>query len=151
MTFVVELRDLKKSLPRPLTHFWQRAVEVLCASRVRLAKFGLLAFALDCSLDASSAPGDGVLALLCGVLSAAVSATLGLLQNASNSLYALFSDEANPVLSLEQKLSLCFGEPIFAFDGCPEAGSFPSLPWHSMVALAVCAFLIFGGGSRRRA
>ena len=150
MTFVVELRDLKKSLPRPVTHFWQRAAAGLCTSHVRAACFGLLAFALGCPLDASGAPSGGVLAFLCGVLSAADSATLGLLQNAGSGLYALFSDDASPVFPLGQTLSQCFGEPLFAFDICPEAGLFPPFSWHSTLALTVCAFLLLGCDPRRK-
>jgi hypothetical protein len=152
MTFVVELRDLMKGLPRPVIHFWQRAADDLCALRVRVALLGvlgLLGLSLDCPLGASGAAG-GVPALLCGVLCAAVSATLGLLQNASSDLYALFSDDASPAFRLGQRLSPCFGEPLLSFDTCPEAGLFPVFSWHSTLALAICACLLLGCGPRRK-
>jgi len=149
MTFVVELRDLKKILPQPLTHFWYRAPELLCLLRVRLALVSLLGFALDYHFDPRAAPSGGALALLCGLLSAAVSATLGLLCDASVGIAALFSNDANPVADLGQRLSLCFGEQVFPFDICAAAGTFPSFSWHSTVALMLCSLLSFGCGFRR--
>jgi hypothetical protein len=148
MTFVVELRDPKKSLPRPVSHFWQRAAEGLCTLRVRLAILGLLGLSLDCPLHASATRSGGTLALLCGILSAAVSATLGLLQNASSGMSAWFADDASPAFRLGQGLALCLGEPLFAFDICPETGPFPAVSWHSTLALAVSAFLLLGCGPR---
>lgn len=151
MTFVVELRDLKKSLPRPIVALlWQRAGELLCVLRIRLALLGLLGFALERPFDAPAvAPSGGALALLCGVLSAAVSATLGLLCDAGSGLSALFSEDASSLFRFEQKLSLCFGEPLFPFDICPGAGPFPPFSWHSTLALLACAVLLFGCSFRR--
>ncbi len=145
MTFVVELRDLKKNLPRPVPHFWQR---VLCVLRTRLAFLGLLGFALGSPVI--GAPSGGALALLCGVLSAAVSATLGLLCDASMALSALFSDDASPALRLGQRLSLCFGAPLSPFDICHESRSFPTVSGYALSALAACSLLLFGSGFSRR-
>src|SRR6187431_2627393 len=79
MTLVVELRDLKKSLPRPLSHLWRRASGLLCELRIRLALLGLLYLALDWPVGGGSAQSGGsLLPSLCGLLTAAVSATLGL-------------------------------------------------------------------------
>ncbi len=122
MTFVVELRELKKNLPGPLSHFWQRSARGLCALRIRLAPFGLLGLSFGFPVDASSAASGGVLAVLCAVLSAAVSATLGLLCDASSGLSALLSADASPAFRLGQRLSLCLGEPLLPFDICPEGG-----------------------------
>ncbi|HEY3256177.1 MAG TPA: hypothetical protein VGJ91_19595 [Polyangiaceae bacterium] len=149
MTFVVELRDLKKFLPRPSSHLWQRAIGALCVVRVRLALLGLLGFALVCPVDAPLGLRAGALASLCSVLSAAVAATLGLLRDACIGLSALFSDDSSPLFRLEQRSSLCFGEPMFPFDICPEAGPFPALSWHFALVLLICALLLFGCGIRR--
>jgi hypothetical protein len=149
MTSVVELRDPKKSLPRPVAHLWQRGALLLCALRIRLAFLGLLGFALDYPFDAKVAPSGGVLALLCSVLSAAVSATLGLLCAASVAFYTLFCDDPSPVFRVGQGLSPCFGEQVFPFAICAEAGPFPSFSWPSTLALTLCALLLFGCGSRR--
>jgi hypothetical protein len=149
MTFVVELRDLKKSLPRPVAHFWQQATGALCALRFRLAVLGLLGCALACPLDTGATASSGILALLCGVLTAAASATLGLLCDASSALSGL-SEHANAALGLGQRLDLRFTEPLLKFDICPETGPFPALSGHSLVALAACAFLLFGPGLSHR-
>jgi len=148
MTFVVELRDLKKNLPRPVGYFWRRSAESLCALRVRLAFFGLLGFAIDHAFDARIAHEGGVLASLCGVLSAAVSATLGLLGDFGVGVYALFSDDASPVLRLGQGLSLCFEEQVSPFDVCAAAAPFPAFSWHFGVALMLFSPLLFGCGFR---
>jgi len=150
MTFVVELRDLKKSLPRPVTHFWQQAASALCALRVRLAFLGLLGCAMDCPLDASVTAGSGVLALLCGVLTAAASATLGLMCDATSALSGLLGDYASPAWRLDRGLGLHFAEPQLKFDICPQAGPFPALSGHSLVALVACALLLFGSGFSHR-
>lgn len=150
MTFVVELRVLKKSLPRPVTHFWQRTWGALCALRIRLAFLGLLGCALDCPLDAGVTAGSGLLALLCGVLTAAASATLGLFCEASSALSALVNDHTGGVLQHEHGLYPHFAEPLLKFDICPETGPFPALSGHCLCALGACALLLFGGGFSRR-
>ena len=142
MTFVVELRDLKKGLPRPVTHLWRRSLDALCVLRVRLVCLALLVVALGYPVD-GSAPQLGVLAVLCAVLSAAVSATTGLLCDASSSLLALFGDPSSP-LRLQQRLSVCFAEPAFPLDICPATGPFPAFSGHRAWALAACAMLLFG-------
>jgi hypothetical protein len=150
MTFVVELRDLKRGLPRPIIHFWRRAADALCALRVRLAFLGLLGCALDCPLDASVTAGSGVLALLCGVLAAAASATLGLICDASSALSGLLGEHASPAFRLDRGLGLRFAEPVIKFDICPETGPFPAFSWHCLVALVACALLLFGSGFSHR-
>jgi hypothetical protein len=149
MTFVVELRDLKKSLPRPVTLLWQRSIGALCAPRVRLACMGLLMLTIGYPVDNGAGPHDGVLAMLCAVLTAAVSATAGLLCDASSTLLALVGDPSNPALG--QRLSLCFSEPVLPLDVCPAPGPFPTFSGHRAWALAACAVFLFGFGFVRRA
>ena len=146
MTIALELRDLKKNLPRPVSHFWRRGAGLLCALRVRLALFGLIGFLLDRAFDDQIARDGGVLASLCGVLSAAVSATLGLLFDFSADVYTLFSADASPVFRLGQRLSLCLGEQGWPFDACAAATPFPSFSWHFAVALMLFSPLLFGCG-----
>lgn len=146
MTFVVELRVLKKRLPRPVPHFWQQTLGALCVLRVRLAFLGLLGCALDCPLDAGVTAGSGLLALLCGVLTAAASATLGLLCEASRALSGLVSDHTDAALQLDQGLYLHFTEPLLKFDIYANTGPFPTLSGHCLCALGACALLLFGGG-----
>ena len=150
MTFVVELRDLKKSLPRPVTHFWQRSVDALRALRVRLVFLGLLVVALGYPVEGGAAPHDGVLATLCAVLTAAVSATAGLLCDASGGLLGLLGDPSSPAFKLPQRLSLCFAEPALPLDICPATGPFPTFSGHRAWALAACVVLSFGCGYLRR-
>jgi hypothetical protein len=147
MTLVVELRDLKKNLPRPVADLWRRAHGVVCALRVRLALFGLLCLALDWPVGGGAEASGGRLALLCGVLSAAMSATLGLLSDASVGLFALFSAETSQGSALGQTLSLCLGEPLF--EACPESASFSAFSGHYLCALAACALFLFGCGFSR--
>lgn len=150
MTIVVELRDLKNSLPRPITRFVQRAFEVSYVFRVRLACLSLLGIALGDPFDGSLAPRDGVLGMLCAVLTAVVSAATSLLCAASSMLLGSFSDHANTAFRLEQKLGLCFPEPTSPFDLCPAAGALPPFSVHRVCALAACAVILFGGGLGRR-
>ena len=151
MTFVVELRDLKKSLPRPLTYWWPHAANALCFVRVRLACVALLAVALGYPVEAGPAPHDGVLAMLCGVLTAAVSATTGLLCDASSSVLALFGDPSSSAFRVHQSLGLCFAEPVLPLDICPATGPFPAFSGHRVWALAACAVFLFGCNFGRRA
>jgi hypothetical protein len=150
MTFVLDVRDRKKSLLRPVIHFWQRAGELLYVLRKHLALLGVLGFALDYPFAPKAAPIGSVLPLLCGVLSAAVSATLALLCNASIGLYSLFSDDASPLFRIGQRFNLCLGEPAFTSDICPEAGPFPAFSGHCALALVACALFLFGGGVSRK-
>jgi len=152
MRFVVELRDRKRNLLRRAAHLWQRATGELCGMRVRVAVLGLLGVALECPVDDSLTSSGGILALLCSVLTAAVSATLGLLGDTSSALSPLFSDHASSALRLGQPLSLCFGEPVgpLALAVCPEAGPFPALSGHCLLALLACALLLFGCGFSRQ-
>jgi hypothetical protein len=149
MTFVLELRELKKSLPRPVTHFWRRATGVVCALRLRLALLALLCLAFDCPVGGGLAPSGGGLALLCGVLTAAMSATLALVSDASLGLAALLSADTSPGSQLAQTLGLCLGQPLSPFDVCPEAGSFPAFSGYYLGVLAACALLSFGCGLSR--
>lgn len=151
MTFVVELRDLKKSLPRPVTQLWQRSIGALCAPRLRLGCLGLLVLAIGYPVDNAVGPHDSVLAMLCAVLTAAVSATAGLLCDASSTLLALFGDPPSPAFALGQRLSLCFSEPALPLDVCPTPGPFPTFSGHRTWAIAACTVFLFGCGFVRRA
>jgi hypothetical protein len=146
MTFVVELRDLRKNLPRPISHLWQRATEALCVSRVRLLCLGLLAVALGYPVDPAGAPREGVLGMLCALLMALVSATNGLLCDASSGASALFGDHESSAF----KLSQCFDEPLFPLGISPAAAAFPTFSGHAAFALAACALFLFGCGFGRR-
>ena len=146
MTFVVELRDLKKSLPRPIALFCQRATETLCILRFRLACVGLLGLALGYPAGAGGAPRDGVLGVLCAVLTALLSATTGLMCDASSGLSTLLGEQSSSVL----KLSQCFAEPVFPLDIAPTGGPFPTFSGHRALALAACALFLFGCGVGRR-
>ena len=143
MAFHVALHELKKNLTRPVTHFWPRASDVWCALRFRLAFLGLVGFALGFPFDAQVASG-GVLGLLCGVLTAAVSAMLGLLYDAGAGLYALFSDDASALIPLGRRLSLCLAEPVLPFDICADARAFPPFSGHSALALGAWVLFLFG-------
>jgi hypothetical protein len=145
MTLVVELRDLKKNLPRPLAHFWQHATEAACLSRIRIACLVLLGIALGYPFDAGPAR-DGVLAMLCAVLTALVSATTGLVCDAGSGVARLFGDHSNSAFRLSQ----CFGEPILPVDISSVTAPFPAFSGHRMFALAACALFLFGCGVRRR-
>jgi len=149
MTFVVQLRDLKRLPRRAPLLLWQHATRQLCGLPVRVAVLGVLGVALEYPVDSVTASG-GILALLCNVLTAAVSATLGLLGDTSSALSPLFGDYASPALRLGQPLSLCFGEPLLALDICPEAGAFPALSRNCLLALVACALLLFGCGFSRQ-
>ncbi|HYP97104.1 MAG TPA: hypothetical protein VER96_00430 [Polyangiaceae bacterium] len=151
MTFVVELRDLKKSLPRPLTYWWPHPASALCLVRVRLACLALLAVALGYPVEPGAVPHDGVLAALCGLLTAAVSAMTSLLCDASSSVLALFGDPSSSAFKVPQSLGVCFAEPVLPLDICPAAGPFPTFSGHRVWALAACAVFLFGCGFGRRA
>jgi len=150
MMFVVELHELRKRLPRPIIHFLRRAGDGLCPLRLRLAFFGLLGLTLDWSFDAALTRGSGALASLCGVLSAAGSALLGLLCDAGVGLFALFSDDANPASQAVQRLSVCFDAARSPFEICSDASPFPAFSRQFAAALLACALLLFGC-SRSRA
>jgi hypothetical protein len=91
-----------------------------------------------------------MLAGLCDVLTAAVSATFALLCDASDGLSALFSDPPSPIFGLAERLNRCFGESLLPFDTCPVAGPFPTFSGLRLCALGACALLLFGCGFRRR-
>jgi len=150
MTFVVELRDLKKSLPRPLTYWWPHAANALCFVRVRFACLALLAVALGYPVEPGAVPHDGVLAALCGLLTAAVSAMTSLLCDASSSLVALLGDSSSSAF-MHQSLGMCFAEPVLKLDICPASGPFPTFSGHRLWALAACVVFLFGCGFGRRA
>jgi hypothetical protein len=84
------------------------------------------------------------------VLTALASATLGLLRDVSVGWCLLFGDDASPLLRLGQRASLCFGEPRFPFDVCPEAGPFPAFSGIYACALVGCALFLFGCGFSRK-
>jgi len=144
MTFVVELRELKKSLPRPFIQWWARSLDSLCVVQVRAACLLLLVVALGYPVDGGLAPHDGVLAMLCAVLTAAVSATTGLLCDASSDVLALFGDPTNPAAKLHQQLSLHFGQPVFPLDICPADGPFPTFSGHRAWLFGACVVFLFG-------
>jgi len=148
MTILVELRDLRKSLPGLGTHFWRRAVRALAFAWLRPLSLGLLGIVvLEGPIGAPVTPGAGVLPLLCGVLTAAVSATFGLLFNASAELSALFSDGGKPFWP-GQVLSHWFGEPGLPFDIYADAPLIPTLSWRSALGFGTAALLLLAGSVR---
>jgi hypothetical protein len=151
MTFVVDLRDLKKSLARPVTHFWQRSLGALCVLRVRAVLLALLLVSLGYPVDGGAAPHDGALAMVCAVLTAFVSATVGLLCDASSGVLALFGDPSSPAFKLQERLGLCFAEPVLPLEFCPAAGPFPAFSGHRVWALAACTLFLFSCSFRRGA
>jgi hypothetical protein len=151
MTIVLALRDLKKNLVRPVSHLWPRAERRWCVVRVRLAFLGLLGLLLGDPLNPGLIADGHALAVLCGVLSAAVSAAVGLLCDASVGLCVLFRDDTSPVFRLGRRLSLCPEEQVFPLDLCLDAGPFPAFSLQSMIALLLCSLFLFGAGFRRTA
>ena len=151
MTFVFQLRGSKKMLTRPATRFWRQTTHALCALRLRLAFVGLLGVALERPLAVDAAPEGGVLPLLCGVLTASVSATLGLLLDASRELTALFSRDSTPLSWLSQSAGRWLGEPPSPFALYRDSSDFPALSWYSaaLIGLAGAALSSLGGGFRR--
>jgi hypothetical protein len=149
MTNVLELRDLKKHVPRPVTLLWSRTAERVCALRGRLALLSLLVLALDCSFSPRVAPNGGVLASLCAVLSAAVSAALGLVCDARFGLYTLINDDAGQLAGQWQRVGEYLGAPVFAFDMCREVSPFPKFAAPDAFALFVCALCLFSCGRSR--
>ena len=120
-------------LPRPVSYFWMRFAEGLGTLLTRMAvlgSFGLgFAFALGGGL-----PAGGVLALICGALTAVVAATLNLVFYAMIGLSAFFIEDTSPVYWVWQKLSFVFGGLMFPLDMYPstlqqiaDATPFPSL------------------------
>ena len=148
MAFQIALHDLKKNLSRPVTHFWQRAEGECCGLRIRPTFLVLLGFAFYSPLDARVAAGGGVLGLLCGLLTAAVSAMLGLVYDASIGVYALLGNDANSLLPLGQRLGLCFEEPVFAFDIC-SSRPFPPQWAQAALAFSACGLFLFSASRRR--
>ena len=139
MAVVIELRDLKKGLFRPVSCCWERSVHALCVLRVRVACVGLLGIALGYPLDD---PRESALVSLCDVLTAAVSATFALLCDATNGVSALLS--LPPIFGFARRLNLCFEEPLSPFDTCPTAAPFPAFSALRLCALGACALLLFG-------
>ena len=150
MTQVVELRDLKKGLARPVSCCWQRSLQLLCALRFRAACFALLSVTLAFPIESGVATRGGALVTVCDLLTAAVSATFALLCDAISALSALLIDHANPLFGLAERLSPCLGEPFLPFETCPAAGPFPTFSGARLCALAACALLLCGCNYGRR-
>ena len=147
MTILVELREIRKRLPGLGTRSWRRSVRALAGLWIRLLSLSLLGIVLENPLGAPVTPGAGVLPLLCGVLTAAVSATFGLLFNASAELSALFSDGGKPCWPW-QVLSHWFGEPGLPLDIYADAPLIPTLSWRSALGFGTAALLLLAGSVR---
>jgi len=146
MTILVELREIRKRLPGLGIRSWRRSVRALAGSWI-LLPLSLLGIVLENPLGAPVTPGAGVLPLLCGVLTAAVSATFGLLFDASAELSALFSDGGKPFWP-GQVLSHWFGEPGLPFDIYADAPLIPTLSWRSALGFGTAALLLLAGSVR---
>jgi hypothetical protein len=83
--------------------------------------------------------------MLCAVLTALVSATTGLLCDASSDIAAALGDYSNSALRLSQ----CFGEPLLPFDISSVSAPFPGFSGDRVCALAACALFLFGCGYGR--
>ena len=107
-------------LPRPVSYFWMRFAEGLGTLLTRMAVLGLFGFGFAFALG-GGLPTGGVLALICGALTAVVAATLNLVFYAMIGLSAFFIEDTSPVYWVWQKLSFVFGGLMFPLDMYPSA------------------------------
>jgi ABC-2 type transport system permease protein len=159
-------------LPRPISYLWLRFAEALGTLLVRMLVLGVFGFGLALVLTrvptpegvSIGLPSGGVLALICGALTAVAAATLNLIFCALIGLSAFFIEDTSPVYWVWQKLSFVFGGLMFPLDIYPDtmraianATPFPSLlyapgriaigaepgfVWHTTLVLA--AWMVFG-------
>jgi ABC-2 type transport system permease protein len=120
-------------LSRPISYFWLRFAEGLGTLLVRMLILGVFGVGIAYALSGGLASG-GLLALLCGALTAVVAATLSLVFCAIIGLSAFFVEDTSPLYWVWQKLSFVFGGLMFPLDMYPEtvrtvasATPFPSL------------------------
>jgi ABC-2 type transport system permease protein len=120
-------------LTRPISYFWLRVAEGLGTLLVRMFVLGLFGFGIAYALSGGLAAG-GLLALLCGALTAVVAATLNLIFSAIIGLSAFFIEDTSPLYWVWQKMAFVFGGLMFPLDMYPEtvrsianATPFPSL------------------------
>ena len=157
-------------LPRPISYLWLRFSEALGTMLVRMLFLGVFGCGLALLLSGagegagSGLPSGGVLALICGALTAVVAAALNLIFCVIIGLSAFFIEDTSPVYWVWQKLSFVFGGLMFPLDLYPgkmralaDATPFPSLlyapgriaigaepafVWRSVIVLA--AWTVFG-------
>ncbi|HEX7450631.1 MAG TPA: ABC-2 family transporter protein [Polyangiaceae bacterium] len=107
-------------LSRPISYFWLRFAEGLGTLLVRMLILGLFGFGIAYLLSGGLASG-GLLALVCGALTAVVAATLNLIFCAIIGLSAFFTEDTSPLYWVWQKLAFVFGGLMFPLDMYPEA------------------------------
>jgi len=112
--------NLAYLLPRPVSYLWLRFAEGLGTLLVRMTTLGVFGFAMALYLG-GGLPSGGVLALVCGALTAVVAATLSLVFTAIIGLSAFFIEDASPVYWVWQKLGFVFGGLMFPLDIYPNA------------------------------
>lgn len=150
------------SLPRPISYVWLRFAEGLGSLLVRMAVLGPFGIGFALALGGGW-PSGGVLALICGALTALVAATLNLIFYALIGLSAFFIEDTSPVFWVWQKLSFVFGGLMFPLDMYPEPlqrvanltpfptllyapgriaiGAAPPFIWHTTLLLAAWLLL----------
>jgi len=134
MPFVLQLRG--SNISRPVTRFHRHAAHTLCALRFCLALFGLLCVVMERPLIGVPADG-GVLGLLCRLLTAAVSVTLGLLLDTSRELSEWLSLDPSPVWWLSQGARRWLAEPLSPLALYRDNSNLTVLSWYSATLLAL--------------
>lgn len=159
-------------LPRPVSYLWLRFSEALGTMLARMLVLGIFGIGLSVLLTRSSSadgvtavlPSGGLLALICGALTAVVAATLNLIFCAIIGLSAFFIEDTSPIYWVWQKLSFVFGGLMFPLDIYPPVmrsianvtpfpsllyapgriaiGAEPAFVWRSVLMLA--AWTVFG-------
>ena len=149
--------NLAYLLTRPISYLWLRFVEGLGTLLVRMLGLGSFGFFVALAL-AGGLPSGGVLALVCGALTAVVAATLNLLFCAIIGLSAFFIEDTSPLYWVWQKSGFVFGGLMFPLDMYPDAmqrlahatpfpsllyapgriaiGAPPNFTWHATLQLA---------------
>lgn len=112
--------NLAYLLPRPVSYLWLRFAEALGTLLVRMLGLGVFGFGMALYLG-GGLPSGGLLALVCGALTAVVAATLNLVFSAIIGLSAFFVEDASPAYWVWQKLSFVFGGLMFPLDIYPDA------------------------------
>ena len=113
----VELRsdNVAQRLPRPGSYTWLRIAGGLGALWARLMILCLVGFGLAFMVSGALSSGSW-LSVLCGTLTAALTATLNLIFSGIIGLCALFIDDTSALYWVWQKLTFALGGPVFPLD-----------------------------------
>jgi ABC-2 type transport system permease protein len=132
-------------LPRPISYLWLRFSEALGTMLLRMLVLGVFGFGLALLLSAategagSGLPSGGVLALICGALTAVVAAALNLIFCAIIGLSAFFIEDTSPVYWVWQMRALADATPFPSLLYAPgriAIGAEPAFVWRSVIVLA---------------